>query len=381
MLPILYPSNTSKQGFNKNGLGFIKDCLSCVVSETRNGAYECELKALKTDRLSNLMIPSNFVKVRANGYDPPQIFEIYQVSGDTETITAKAQHLKYIACGNATSETLPINSPDTPQNMWDNHIAEYLTLSNDFEFYSNITSTGIVTAAKERPTRLGDILQGVKGSMLDVFGGEFHYDNFKIELLNRRGTDTSIAIRWGSQVSDIVQEADSTTVYSYLLPFAKVKIETSVTRTGKGEYMIYGNLLDLDCSRLTYKRVLTYDFTDEFTDDVLTVDENNYIPDSGEYTALFQKLNALANKYKDNNESALKETSVNITVDLADTLKTLQNCKLCDTVLVRLGEVNTRAKIVKTVYDCLREEYIKIELGTIKKTIADLFSGKNIGGA
>ena len=381
MLPILYPSNTSKQGFNKNGLGFIKDCLSCTVSETRNGAYECELKVLKTDRLSDLIIPSNFIKVKVNNTDDPQIFEIYQISSDTRTITAKAQHLKYIACGNATSETLIINNPDTPQNIWDNHIAEYLTLTNHFEFYSNITSTGIVTAAKARPTRLGDIFQGVKGSMLDVFGGEFHYDNFKIELLNRRGTDTGIAIRWGSQVSNLIQDADSTTVYNYLLPFAKVKIETSVTRTSKGEYMIYGNIVNLDCSQLTYERVLTYDFTDDFADDVLTVDENNYSPDSGEYTALFQKLNALANKYIVRNESALTETSVNITVDLADTLKTLQDCKLCDTVLVRLGEVNTRAKIVKTVYDCLNEEYVKIELGAIKKTIADLFSGKNIGGA
>ena len=381
MLPILYPSNTAKQGFDKNGLGFIKDCTSCLSTEVQNGLYECELSVLKNDRLSDLIIPSNFVKVKANGYDPPQTFEIYQVSSDTRTITAKARHLKYIACGNATSETLIINNPDTPQNIWDNHIAEYLTLTNHFEFYSNITSTGLVTAAKERPTRLGDIFQGVKGSMLDVFGGEFHYDNFKIELLNRRGTDTGIAIRWGSQVSNLIQDADSTTVHNYLLPFAKVKIETSVTRTSMGEYMIYGNIVNLDCSQLTYERVLTYDFTDEFADDVLTVDENNYSPDSGEYTALLQKLNALANKYKDNNESALKETSVNITVDLADTLKTLQDCKLCDTVLVRLGEVNTRAKIVKTVYDCLNEEYVKIELGAIKKTIADLFSGKNIGGA
>lgn len=366
MLPILYPSNTSKQGFNKNGLGFIKDCLSCIVSETRNGAYECELRALKTDRLSDLIIPSNFIKVRANGYDPPQIFEIYQVSGDTKTITAKAQHLKYIACGNATSETLIINNPDTPQNIWDNHIAEYLTLTNHFEFYSNITSTGIVTAAKARPTRLGDIFQGVKGSMLDVFGGEFHYDNFKIELLNRRGTDTGIAIRWGSQVSNLIQDADSTTVYSHLLPFAKGKV---ITPTGNNTIVCYGDLINLG-SNLTYERILTYDFSEELESD-------EYI----DYNIFIQKLNAIASSYKVRNESALSEPSVNITVDLADTLKTLQDCKLCDTVLVRLGEVNTRAKIVKTVYDCLNEEYVKIELGVIKKTIADLFSGKNIGGA
>ena len=68
--------------------------------------------------------------------------------------------------------------------------------------------------------------------------------------------------------------------------------------------------------------------------------------------------------------------------NVAETLKNLDKCKLCDSILVYFTpfEFKTTAKIVKTEYDVLLEKYNKIELGTIKKSIADLFSGKNIGG-
>ncbi|MBQ2152983.1 MAG: hypothetical protein II440_06000, partial [Clostridia bacterium] len=59
------------------------------------------------------------------------------------------------------------------------------------------------------------------------------------------------------------------------------------------------------------------------------------------------------------------------------------SCKLCDTVLIDLDDNGTtsRVKIIKTVYDSLAEKYIKMELGQPKKTIADMITVKNLGGA
>ena len=60
----------------------------------------------------------------------------------------------------------------------------------------------------------------------------------------------------------------------------------------------------------------------------------------------------------------------------------LQDIQLTDTVLVNFDDVTSaRAKVTRVEYDSLLERYTKIELGSIKKNIADLFSGKNIGGA
>ena len=40
MIPILFDSNATQ--FDTNGLGRLIDCISCEVTEERNGVYECE---------------------------------------------------------------------------------------------------------------------------------------------------------------------------------------------------------------------------------------------------------------------------------------------------------------------------------------------------
>ena len=381
MLPILYESNTTD--FNNNGLGFIKNCTKCKVVEVRNGLYELELEMLTNDRLAGSIADSMFLKAKANPHDKPQIFEIYQMSVTNTKITAKGQHLKYIAGGNVLGEAFDSLLDDgyTPEETW-NRIQRYLEFDNLFEFYSDITTRASVTAGKECPIRLGDFLSGVDGSMLDTFHGEFHYDNFTIELLKNRGTDTGIAIRYGSNISSYQQDSDSSTVYSHLLPYAIVKAEDYDTGKSIGDKMVYASLIDLQNSNLTYKRALAYEFSDEFTgdDDIAVVYQNGVVSNWNDLTT---KLNAVAAQYVNKNYAALTEISVNITVDVAETLKNLENCKLCDTVQVYFEPLgfSASAKIVKTEYDVLLEKYTKIELGTIKKTIADLFSGRNIGGA
>lgn len=380
MLPILYESNTTD--FNNNGLGFVRNCTKCKVVEVRNGLYELELEMLTNDRLADNIAVSKFLKAPPNPHDDPQIFEIYQMSAADTKITAKAQHLKYIAFGNVTDDLY--NSPiaRTPSEHW-TAVENLLALRpNYFTFSSDITTKAIVKAGKDCPIRLGDFLSGSEGSMLDTFGGEFHYNNFNIELLENRGTNTGIAIRYGSNISSYQQDSDISTVYSHLLPYATVNSQYYESGKSAGERKIFSDLIDLNNNNLTYKRALAYDFADEFKgdEDTLIIYEDNLSYKN--LTELKAKLETVAGQYVRKNHTALTEISVNITVDVAETLKTLENCKLCDTVKVYFEPLgfSANAKIVKTEYDVLLEKYTKIELGTIKKTIADLFSGKNIGG-
>ena len=135
MLPILYESNTTD--FNNNGLGFVRNCTKCKAVEVRNGLYELELEMLTNDRLADNIAVSKFLKAPPNPHDDPQIFEIYQMSAGDTKITAKAQHLKYIAFGNVTDDLY--NSPiaRTPSEHWtavENLLAlrpNYFTFSSD----------------------------------------------------------------------------------------------------------------------------------------------------------------------------------------------------------------------------------------------------------
>ena len=42
MIPILY--DKTETAFISNGLGRLRDCISCIVSEERNGIYECDFE-------------------------------------------------------------------------------------------------------------------------------------------------------------------------------------------------------------------------------------------------------------------------------------------------------------------------------------------------
>lgn len=394
MLPILYEKNTTKSDFDKNGLGFVRNCVKCNAVEERNGIYELELGLSPTDRLAKDILPGRFLKAKSNPYDNPQIFEIYQTSVTDTLITAKGQHFKYIANGSIISERPAASLTDkTPTQAW-NAVQEYLEPQNYLEFYSDINTLGTVTAANARPVRLGEFLMGVKGSMLDVFGGEFHYDNFKIDLLNHRGTDSGAVVRYGSNISNYRQDGDISTVYTHIIPYAIVQVESGDTYESLGERVIFLSEYKLELttildetypnsaphsSYLSYPKGLSYDFSDDFTDDKLIEYSGgvNY-----NRRDLETKLRTVAKKYVVENSAALTDVSVNITIDTAESLKNLQHCKLCDTVQVYFEPLNyySTAKIVKTYYDCLLEKYTKLELGVVKKTIADLFSNKNIGG-
>ena len=398
MLPLLYNSNTTPQKFfDNNGLGFIKNSTKCIASEERNGKYELNLEVLTSDRLSSYIVPGMFVKAKANPHDDPQIFEIYQTSADDKKITAKGRHLRYIAYGNAFrilyEAGAGVSIAATPQEIFDEILTPMdpyptmLLFDNNFELYSDIETENYVHAGEQRLVRFGEFLQGLKGSMLDVFGGELYFDNFRIELLKNRGSDTGIAIRYGSNISSYHQDSDISIVYTHLMPYAVLPLvlyETSKDKSTLGERTLYSlSPIELVNTSLTYKRALPYDFSDKFTEEHDHIHLDTSVGGWLNESELFDKLQTEAEKYIRENQAALTDRSVNITIDVAATLNTLRNCHLCDTVKVCFEPLGftTNAKIIKTEYDCLNERYTKLELGTAKKNIADLFDGKNIGGA
>ena len=42
--------------------------------------------------------------------------------------------------------------------------------------------------------------------MLDVYGGEYEWDNTTVKLHSQRGTDRGVTIRYGKNLTDLTQE-------------------------------------------------------------------------------------------------------------------------------------------------------------------------------
>lgn len=378
MVPIIYDNATTD--FSGNGAGFLHSCVSCVAEEERNGMYELTAEMYITDKQqAQLLIPGSFLKVKPNPLDDPQLFEIYHTTYHSDdTIEISAQHVRYITYNNIIEEAFISSLARTPSE-WFDFIKSDLIVPYTGSFRSDITASGVITAGADRPIRLGDFFQGESGSMLDVFGGEFHFDNFDISLNTRRGRDTGICLRYGSCVSSHTQEADGQTMYTHFLPFAYVRAEAEGTGESQGERPVYHDVISLpNPTGMAHPRALSYDFSDDLRDEVMILYPNN-TPKN--YEELRQMLQSLATAYVNRNEGSLTNPTVNIRVDVADALQKLSTCGIGDTVLVSLGELTERVKIERTRYDCLRERYEEIELGAIKRRFADLFNTKNLGGA
>ena len=64
MIPVLYKANSTN--FDTFGIGVLKDCTSCEVTEERNGAYECVLKYPITGTLYKEICTERLVKAKPN---------------------------------------------------------------------------------------------------------------------------------------------------------------------------------------------------------------------------------------------------------------------------------------------------------------------------
>ena len=86
MIPILFPASATT--FNTNGLGRLADCLTCVVSEERNGPYECEITYPVTGVHFNDIKLSSIVVVKPSPTQSLQAFRVYRMSRPMKGVVA-----------------------------------------------------------------------------------------------------------------------------------------------------------------------------------------------------------------------------------------------------------------------------------------------------
>ena len=98
MIPVLYKANSTN--FDTYGIGVLKDCTSCEVTEERNGAFECQFKYPIHGTLYKEITTERLVKAKPNDTAADQVFRIYRISTPINgEVTVYAQHLSYDLLG------------------------------------------------------------------------------------------------------------------------------------------------------------------------------------------------------------------------------------------------------------------------------------------
>ena len=337
--PILYsPTETA---FANNGLGALSDCLSCEVVEERNGAFEMTMEYPVNGVHYADIVQRSIIKAKPNPTDNAQPFRVYRITRPINgVITIYAAHLSYDLSGVPVSPFVAYNLASAISQMASNSVAQ-----NDFTMTTDkaVTATMILN----KPTSYRALMGGIEGSLLDVYGGEYHYDGYTIALENSRGSNTGVSLRYGKNITSLEQDENCATCYTGVYPFWYTEDGGLVTApivpcTGTYDYT---NILALDCS-----------------------DKFQTAPSEADLTSY-------AASYINANDIGIP--SVSLTVGYAQDSVLCESVALCDTITVEfpaLG-VSAYAKVVRTTYNALTGVFDSVDLGnmrtSIAKTIAD----------
>ncbi len=385
MLPALYlPTTGIEDALSNNGLGFIKDCVSCYVSEELNGIYELTAEVLYSDRLAKYINEQSLIRATPNAVDQQQIFVISNVRAEENRLKITANHIHYRLFDNVFDESY-LATDMTPLEVWED-IQMWLVYNNPFEFTSSISTKSSVTAAEQSPIRLGEFIVGHEGSMIDVYGGELRYDNLAVSLERSRGDNTGIGLRCGGGINDIEYEVSSDAMYTDIAPYALIPTKQIDNGTNMitGQLYVYIPLVSTGNISLRTPRALSYDFSDTFQREYpnFAIAYHGSVPDAASYQEARGKLLTLANRYISQNADRLRKPSINVKIDIDASDNRFDNCKLGDVVDVYYTplQMHLTAKIIRLQYDVLLGRYTRVELGEPLRNIARFFPNKNIGG-
>ena len=357
MIPILMDHSktlTTLASDNSNGLGVLLECTSCIVKEERNGAFTLEMKLPQSSLHFSDVTVGGVIKAKAREAGDPQLFRIERITKPIQgMVTIYANHISYDL--NKTS-VLPFGAVGIVQTL--QQLKSKMRGGQAFSFTTNISNSSSAFKNKE-PQSARALLGGQEGSLLDVFGGEFLFDNLTVSLLGHRGTDTGVQLRYGKNITDLTQEENVADTYTAIQPYA----------LDKDENVILGSLLTVVQS--AEPKIMNLDLSSHFNDE----DE----------TPTAAAINTLAQQYATANHVGVPKVSINVSfIGLWQTeeyknIAPLERVSLCDTVTVvfeKLG-VNAKAKVISTTYDTLRERYTEIEIGDAKSTLASTIKGVN----
>ena len=352
MIPVLYKANATN--FSTFGIGVLKDCTSCEVTEERNGAFECEFKYPISGPLFKEIATERLVKAKPNDTANDQVFRIYRISTPINgEITVYAQHLSYDLSNVA---ALQWSSDSISPSLAMERVFQNTATPHSFTCQTDYSTAKPFSVSKPQSVRA--CLGGVAGSFLDLWGGEYEWDNFKVIHHQGRGQKTGVVIEYGKNLTDLEHENENTDVYTDLLPYAVATAEdgteTVITLTEV--------LLPIADSTLVQRKTLIRDFTDAFGTETPVTEEG---------------LRAFANNYLDNNPLGTAVPTITVAFEplwkQPDCIAVLERVSLCDTVMIRhsrLG-ITAKAKVITTVYDTLAEKYVSITLGSAKANLLD----------
>lgn len=350
MIPVLYES--TEQVFATNGLGRLRDCISCIVTEERNGIYECDFEYPIDGANFDLIKVGRIVAVTHDDSGDVQPFDIVSYSKPIDgVVTFHCTHISYRQSFYVV-KTSTVNSLSAAFALLRTAVP-----TNPFSYDTDKTTSGFLPCADGAPRSVREMLGGIEGSILDTYGGEYEFDKFSVYLHQARGQARNMTIRYGVNMTEFNDDTDTSENYSSCVPFWT-----------DGESYVIGDRVTSGDSTVTGRgECVPLDVSDKF--------ENK--PTKAQVEAA--------------GAAVLTETKPflpvqTITVSFArlqdlgyDQFENLYECNLCDSIKVVFPsyELEGNFKIVKVTWNVLGNKYESMELGALQATLAEALGISN----
>jgi len=354
MIPILYEKD--EMSFNNNGLGRLRDCVTCIVTEERNGIYECDFEYPVDGAHFDEIQLGRIIGVEHDDTGDVQPFDIVSCTRPIDGVVSF--HAVHVSYRQNYLTTAGENVTNLSQALL---LCRYPAQETPFSYDTDKTSTGYFPLGDGLPHSVKSILGGTEGSILETYGGEYEWNVFKVILHGSRGEDKDFTIRYGVNMLDYNEELDSSETYMSVIPYWINESEKVV-----------GNMQTFGTTITARSECIPLDVSDKFETK----------PTRAEVDAMGLKI------LQQRNPSVPMQ---NIHVEFVrlqdmgyEDFANLLTCRLCDTVKVEFPYYNAtgRFKIVRTEWNVLKDRYESMELGDLRTTLSEALGiGSSVSGS
>lgn len=346
MIPILFEA--TETSFATNGIARLRDMISCVVTEERNGVFECDFEYPIDGAHFEDIIPGRIIGVTHDESGDLQPFDIVSYSKPINGVASfHAVHISY------RQSFLTVTGSGISSLADALDLLTRATPTNPFTYDTDITSTAYFAGANGTPKTVRELLGGSEGSILDSYGGEYEFDKFSVKLKANRGQIRDFVIRYGVNMTEYTDDADYFGAFNSCVPYW----------SGGGETPVIGSRVDSGLTSYAGRDLcVPLDLSDKFENAPTTA-----------------QLEAEALSYMLRNQTHLPQQ--NIKVDFLrlqdysgyEGFENLLQCNLCDTISVVFPKYGMTGafKIVRTEFDVLESRYIEMELGALQTSLSE----------
>lgn len=364
MRPILF--NKNEQSFDTYGLGEL-NVTKGTATRGRNGNYTLYAEIPVNDPMVSILEKEMKLKADAGLRTKNQTFEISRIVKDSSNIVKiYGQHishkLEYMALRNATAFA---GSAYSALGIWKGALIGDLR----FDVWSDIQTVGKGVFDISKMENARQALGGVEGSILDIYGGEYEFDNMTVRLHKQLGRTAPTVLEYGRNILSAELDETIESAYTSVLPFAtytpdKPEGDTSDSQPDLITVTIPENYVDSKYKALyAHRRIKVVDFSSEFNSD----SKKKNVPTA-------DKLRKLATDYMERN--SIGKPKINTKIEYADLARTLdyadngwiEEVELCDIIPVyypQIGLADETLKVTTITYDFVNERNESVEFGDI----------------